>query len=69
MAKPASSLRWRWLLEDGWKLIVPAPQNEKGEAELYRVTDDPHEEKNLAAAEVARVNSLRAKLDAWWPGK
>ena len=39
--KPASSLRWRWILEDGWKLIVPAPQNEKGEPELYQVSGDP----------------------------
>jgi uncharacterized sulfatase len=69
MSQPASSLRWRWILEDGWKLIVPAPQNEKGAPELYCVTDDPHEETNLAAAESARVTALRAKLDAWWPGK
>ncbi|MEQ1858685.1 MAG: sulfatase-like hydrolase/transferase [Chthoniobacteraceae bacterium] len=68
MAKPATSLRWRWILEDGWKLIVPAPQNEKGAPELYRVTDDPNEEKNVASAEPARVTALRAKLDAWWPG-
>lgn len=68
-AKPATSLRWRWILEDGWKLIVPAPQNETGDPELYRVIDDPHEEKNLAASDAARVTALRAKLDAWWPGK
>ena len=65
----APNLRWRWILEDGWKLIVPAPQNESGEPELYRVTDDPHEEKNLAASAPARVAALRAKLDAWWPGQ
>jgi uncharacterized sulfatase len=65
---PASSLRWRWILDDGWKLIVPAPQNEKGDPELYQVSKDPHEEHNHAAAEPARVAALRAKLDAWWPG-
>ncbi len=69
MSQPATSLRWRWILEDGWKLIVPAPQNEKGNPELYRVTDDPHEEKNLAAAEPGRVAAMRSKLDAWWPGR
>jgi uncharacterized sulfatase len=67
--KAAPNLRWRWILEDGWKLIAPAPQNEKGELELYHVADDPNEDKNLASAEPARVSALRAKLDAWWPGK
>jgi arylsulfatase A-like enzyme len=66
---PATSLRWRWILEDGWKLIVPAPRNETGEAELYQVTVDPNEKDNRAAAEPARAAALRDKLDAWWPGK
>lgn len=66
---PAPNLRWRWILEDGWKLIVPAPQNEKGEPELYHVADDPNEDKNLATTESARATALNAKLDAWWPGK
>jgi uncharacterized sulfatase len=65
---PASSLRWRWILEDGWKLIVPAPQNETGEPELYQVSGDPSEERDLSAKEPARVAAMRAKLDAWWPG-
>jgi len=69
LGKAAPNLRWRWILQDGWKLILPAPQNEKGDPELYRVTDDPHEEKNLAAAEPARVAVLRSKLDAWWSGR
>jgi uncharacterized sulfatase len=66
--RAAPNLRWRWILQDGWKLILPAPQNEKGGAELYRLTDDPQEERNLADTETARVTSLRSKLDAWWPG-
>lgn len=65
---PASSLRWRWMLEDGWKLIVPAPQNEPGEPELYQVSKDPGEQRNLSAKEPTRVAAMRAKLDAWWPG-
>lgn len=65
---PATSLRWRWILEDGWKLIVPAPQNEAGAPEFYHLAADPHEEKNLVAPEAARVQTLRAKLDTWWPG-
>ena len=65
---PASSLRWRWMLEDGWKLIVPAPQNEKGRPELYQVSADPSEERDLADKEPARVAAMRTKLDTWWPG-
>lgn len=64
----APNLRWRWILEDGWKLILPAPQNEVGPAELYFLPDDPHEEKNLAEANTLRVQQLRAQLDSWWPG-
>ena len=69
LENPAASLRWRWALEDGWKLILPAPQNERGDPELFHVADDPHEAKNLADAEPSRVAALRAELDAWWPDK
>ena len=65
---PATSLRWRWYLEDGWKLIVPAPQNEAGKPELYQTSRDPGETRDLADDEPARVAAMRAKLDAWWPG-
>jgi arylsulfatase A-like enzyme len=67
---PASNLRWRWLIEGDWKLIVPAPQNEPtAVVELYHLGKDPFEEKNLAEVEKARVTALQQKLDAWWPGK
>jgi arylsulfatase A-like enzyme len=67
--KPATSLLWRWILEDGWKLIVPTDQAEHPEPELYQVSRDPHEKQNLAAGEAERVAKMRAKLDVWWPGK
>jgi len=67
--KPAANLRWRWILEDGWKLIVPAPQNEKGQPELYHVSEDELETKNLASTETARGGAMRKKLDAWWSGE
>lgn len=67
--RPSTSLRWRWLVNDGWKLIVPAAQNEPNASiELYRLDADPHETKNLAKEEAARVESLQKQLDAWWPG-
>ena len=67
---PASSLRWRWTVEDHWKLIVPAQQNEpNAKIELYDLKADPTEQTNLAEKETARVTAMSKKLDAWWPGK
>jgi uncharacterized sulfatase len=67
---PATSLRWRWTIEDHWKLILPAKQNEPdAPIELYDLKKDPFEENNLAAKEPQRVTSLTKKLDAWWPAK
>jgi len=70
LRRPAASLRWRYIVDGEWKLIVPARQNEPdGVMELYRITTDSHEERNLAATEAKRVADLRAKLDRWWPGQ
>lgn len=67
MDDPAASLRWRWTIEGNWKLIVPDEQRLAGEpVELYDLTADPFEEKNLAAEQPERVAELRKKLDAWW---
>jgi uncharacterized sulfatase len=67
---PAASVRWRWIISGGWKLIVPAATNEPdATVELYHIAADPREEKNLAAAEPKRVSQLRERLDRWWnPG-
>jgi uncharacterized sulfatase len=68
--RPAASLRWRWMIEGDWKLIVPAKQNEPdGTVELFNLAADPHEEKNLAETERAKVEALSKKLDTWWPGR
>lgn len=67
---PAHSLAHRWCVSGGWKLIDPGP-NAKAPtaAELYHVSDDPRETKDLAGTEPQRVSALRARLDAWWPAK
>jgi uncharacterized sulfatase len=68
--EPASSLRWRWAIEDGWKLIVPASQNEPdGKIELFNLAKDPAEATNLASSEPDRVQRMSKRLDAWWNGK
>jgi uncharacterized sulfatase len=65
--RPAANLRWRWMIEAGWKLIVPEPKNEPdGQVALYRLASDPHEETNLAGDEPQRVERLRKQLDDWW---
>jgi uncharacterized sulfatase len=81
---PASGLDYRWCIVNGWKLIDPNPQRrgptperrgptvKEGKArqpELYHVSEDPREEKDLAGRESDRVRELRRRLDAWWsPG-
>lgn len=70
LQRPAASLRWRWIIDGEWKLIVPAPQNEPdGAVELFHLAKDPHERHDLAAREAERVTRLRARLDEWWKGE
>lgn len=68
--KPESSLRWRWIIDDNWKLIVPDPVNQPGDQpELFDITTDPLEARNRAADKSTEVTMLRRKLDAWWRGR
>ena len=65
--RPAANLRWRWMIEGDWKLIAPDSVNEpQGQAELYNLAQDPHEQVNLAHDERDRVARMQAALDAWW---
>ncbi|MDQ3621093.1 MAG: sulfatase [Verrucomicrobiota bacterium] len=67
---PASSLRFRWVVEGNWKLIVPAPRNEPdARVQLYDLVKDPEEKNDLAAREPERVAKLTETLNTWWPGK
>jgi uncharacterized sulfatase len=66
--RPASSLRYRWALEGDWKLILPDPRNTPdGSVELFDVTSDPFETRNLADREAPKVAHLKGLIDAWWP--
>lgn len=65
--RPASGLRWRWVVAGDWKLILPAPWNEPGDRpRLYRIADDPLEIRDLAGSNPDRVRRLGQTLDAWW---
>ena len=65
LEKPALNLTHRWTRRGDWKLILPVG----GRAELYDVRRDPHETKDRADAEPARVAELTATVDAWWSGR
>jgi arylsulfatase A-like enzyme len=70
LARPASSLRWRWIIDGEWKLIVPAPQNEPdARPELFHISADPFEKEDLASQQPERVAQLRAQIDGWWKGE
>jgi uncharacterized sulfatase len=65
--RPASSLRWRWVISGNWKLMTPDPKNEPdARAQLFNVGEDPTEQTDLAAGEPRRVAELTKQLDAWW---
>jgi len=65
---PAQSLEYRWVIAEGWKLIVPSPTNHPGQAaQLYQLSVDPLEQHDRATEDPQRVASLSALLDNWWP--
>jgi len=65
---PAAGLLFRWVIADDWKLIAPVAADLA--PELYKLDDDPHEARNLAADRPEVVARLRARLDEWWqPGR
>ena len=56
---PATSLRWRWAIEDHWKLILPAKQNEPdAPIELYDLKTDRAEQHDLSASMPDKVKEL-----------
>jgi len=67
MDDPVASLRFRWIIDGEWKLIVPHPAREPdAPVELFHITEDPFELKNLAPQQAERVEKLTRELNAWW---
>ena len=78
--RPAANLKYRWMIREQYKLIVPYAANRglelwegqgnapwmKEETELFDVGADPFEQKDLAAAKPEVVKSLMGELDRWW---
>lgn len=72
MTDPVPSLRFRWVIDGDWKLIVPHPGREpNAQIELFDLSQDPHEQSNLASQQPARTKYLSQQLDRWWavPGR
>lgn len=62
---PNQSLQARWVIEGGkWKLL-----SRRDSAELYDLSVDPHEQKDLATENPEVIHRLSTRLDQWWtPG-
>jgi uncharacterized sulfatase len=78
---PRANLKYRWMIEDRYKLIAPFAPNRDvelwigrpkvawslSEVELYDIVGDPKETRNLASEKRDVVQRLREALDRWWP--
>jgi len=63
---PAQNLRYRWIVDGHWKLILPAGQAETKKTELYDILADPQEQRDLAGENPDIVAALSRKLADWW---
>jgi uncharacterized sulfatase len=66
---PAKSLRWRWCIQKDLKLVLPGPNEPDAPVELYDLSMDPQEQRNLATERAEEVLRLRQVIDGWWKGE
>ena len=66
MDDPAASLRYRWMIQGDWKLILPSRRMQGEKPELYNLKQDPHENNDLAAEHPQKVKSMTDAINAWW---
>ncbi len=67
LSNPAATLQYRWIIEGDWKLIVPnAARLSDATAELFRISQDYHEERDAARDYPEVVDKLTATLNRWW---
>jgi arylsulfatase A-like enzyme len=79
LARPAASLRYRWLVAGDLKLIVSSGLKtgtvQHGSADatepprLFDLKADPYELRDLAAERPDDVKRLLGQLDGWWDGR
>ena len=64
---PSQSLDARWVVAGDWKLI--AHQDRDGtitKLELFNLTNDPHEKKDLADIAPQRAKKMLTEITEWW---
>jgi arylsulfatase A-like enzyme len=62
-----ASLYYRSIIKLPWKLILPDTLNRTDcQPELYDLSDDPHEQFNLAPENPEKVSLLRTEIEQWW---
>ena len=77
--KPEATLLFRWAIKDKWKLLLTYdgevnryksthPRTEK-RPQLFDLSSDPHEKKNLAKDNPKKVAELVKEIDSWYPIK
>ncbi|MEM1442852.1 MAG: sulfatase-like hydrolase/transferase [Verrucomicrobiota bacterium] len=76
LGNPEKDVAYRWVRKGDYKLIVPQGPDPWGnyveEPALFRVSEDPQEQKNLSSEPGLEkvVTELRGELDDWWdPGR
>jgi arylsulfatase A-like enzyme len=64
---PAASLKYSYVIEGEWKLILPSGRNETGTLpELYHIIEDPDEKTNLAEENTEKAEHLIRLIQKWW---
>lgn len=77
LEKPETTLLYRWAIEGKWKLLLTYdgvlgryasshPRTER-RPQLYDLSSDPQENRNVAAMYPEIVERLAKKIAAWWP--
>ena len=64
--EPELSLTHLWIRKGDWKLIVPQPGAEESDPQLFNITKDPTEQKDLATQREAEVRRLHERIEQWW---
>lgn len=66
--RASPGLLYRWCIEGDWKLIVPA-SGKLEDSELYNLSEDPFETKNLIGDHQEKAGQLLDQINQWWNGK
>lgn len=63
---PPEPFHMTCVMQGPWRLLTDRKGIAAGAPELYHLTDDPRQERNLVEQHPERAASMRAVYDAWW---